>query len=675
MVDNTFGTYNPYEAFQVGQRNNLARQASLTGLRTSNLALNEQLRRQQAMYELSQNPDTAYLRDRVNGTGGVQSLDATGYQDPTAPAVPVEGGAASVPIRGRYAGITPQVPNTSGLPIVNVNSDLNNMTGPRAPAALALPNNNPRVRDYLRAFNQVISRRMNPEPLKQNLDVLVRQGLITQAQANAHYTSVVQYIRPRNTVNADQPSTINSPGLRAANPGTSQPQTQAPAVLPSAAGDQGAQNEATPYGSAAQLLARVAQGESGGRDNVGYGGATFQPTADGSHPGAAVAAQGPAGQTHAAGRYQFQPATWDRANNALGGNLDFNNAQDQDRAAWWLAQNDYARNTNGRSLASDIGSVPASQINQALASTWTSLGSPTSGGTQMASANAPVAARIYDYISNTPHAQLSSDIQDMTHEITFGISQYETLMRNGLVQEAMQLRGQIGTQVAQLESVRAVQAVDAWRSTQNVGDISNMLSQHYGAPALLHQITTGSDRGKWTVLLRGPDGQIRQVGTPMSEDDMQASLLMSVDSSYRQAAIAASQAAQAHLATATIDAQLGAWRDAQLQQGRTDAALAQQTIQTIGQQNVARIQAQAQVLIQQGQMHLTNGADGVTYGTTMGQDGQPVVVRIDTTQVPGPARTPGLLGTGLFSNSVQVPQTNVSPAVPATVAGLRIGAG
>lgn len=642
MADNTFGTYNPYEILQRGQQRNFDRQQTLIGLRTSNLALNEQLRRQQAMYELSQNPDTAYLRDRVNGTGGVQPLDATGYQDPTAAPAPVEGGAANAPIRGRYAGVVPQQRSPGVGPGSNTPRFDQNRIAPVTPRNLTSAQRRAWA-DYLetqgldrQAATQgnalTIGRRIG-HPYSaadqadrlarmQRLGIGVRNGIlvtITPQQSNARLSTA-------GIVNAGQP------------------QTQAPTVLPSAAGGQGALPSAQQSASVIPQLIPGAVVTSAYRSpshNAAVGGAS---TSDHMSDHALDIVL-PGGRT----------AT-DADRQTLVNGLGLEGQQIQ-----WIPNDPNSSGDGGTHLHIGWGG-----------------GASSSNAIQLASGaeqTTPVAARIFEHITNTSSEQVSSEIRDMTHEINFGLSQYETLMRNGLVQEAMQLRGQIVTQVAQLEGVRAVQAIDDWRSAENVHDISTLLSQRYRAPALLHQITTGSDRGKWTILLRGPDGQIRQVGTPMNEDDMQTSLLMSVDSSYRQAAIAASQEAQAHYATASIDAQLGAWRDQQLQQGRTEAQLAQQTIQTIGQQNVARIQAQAQVLIQQGQMHLTNGADGVTYGTTMGQDGQPVVVRIDTTQVPGPARTPGLLGTGLFSNSVQVPQTNVSPAVPATVAGLRIGAG
>jgi muramidase (phage lysozyme) len=105
-----------------------------------------------------------------------------------------------------------------------------------------------------------------------------------------------------------------------------------------------------------------------------YGGQKFSSFAD--HPRIAVPiTSGPnKGKTSsAAGRYQFIGSTWDRAAKALG-LTDFSPAN-QDRAAWWLAQQDYKSNT-GRDLTADLQSKdPATLagIRQSLGSTWEGL--------------------------------------------------------------------------------------------------------------------------------------------------------------------------------------------------------------------------------------------------------------------------------------------------------------
>jgi len=105
-----------------------------------------------------------------------------------------------------------------------------------------------------------------------------------------------------------------------------------------------------------------------------YGGQKFSSFAD--HPRIAVPiTSGPnKGKTSsAAGRYQFIGTTWDRAAKALG-LTDFSPAN-QDRAAWWLAQQDYKSNT-GRDLTADLQSKdPATLagIRQSLGTTWEGL--------------------------------------------------------------------------------------------------------------------------------------------------------------------------------------------------------------------------------------------------------------------------------------------------------------
>lgn len=115
------------------------------------------------------------------------------------------------------------------------------------------------------------------------------------------------------------------------------------------------------------LLDTIAGTESAGSYNVINGGAHFGSYAD--HPKAGQ--HGSAGI--AAGRYQFLPSTWDRAKAATGV-PDFSPVS-QDKAAWWLAQSDYRKNT-GRDLLTDLKSPDANVqagIRRALSSTWEGL--------------------------------------------------------------------------------------------------------------------------------------------------------------------------------------------------------------------------------------------------------------------------------------------------------------
>lgn len=100
-------------------------------------------------------------------------------------------------------------------------------------------------------------------------------------------------------------------------------------------------------GYAVGLMGAITATESGGKYNVLNGGETFTDMSD--HPRRV----GAGGTSTAAGKYQFVEATWDRAAAAL--NLpDFSPAS-QEKAAWWLAQQDYGART-GRNLDADLAS-------------------------------------------------------------------------------------------------------------------------------------------------------------------------------------------------------------------------------------------------------------------------------------------------------------------------------
>jgi muramidase (phage lysozyme) len=116
------------------------------------------------------------------------------------------------------------------------------------------------------------------------------------------------------------------------------------------------------------LLDSIAAGESGGSYTKLFGGRDFSDFSD--HPRQDIPIPYRPGMTSsAAGRYQFLGSTWDQASKALG--LKDFSPENQDRAALWLAQRDYARNSNGRSLDDDL---KARTFNpRYLASTWTSL--------------------------------------------------------------------------------------------------------------------------------------------------------------------------------------------------------------------------------------------------------------------------------------------------------------
>lgn len=94
------------------------------------------------------------------------------------------------------------------------------------------------------------------------------------------------------------------------------------------------------------ILNIIARDESNGAYTIMNGGAHFTSFAD--HPG-----PGREGHSSAAGRYQFIYSTWKSAQRALG--LPDFSPESQDRAAVWLAEQDYKTRT-GRNLQADLQS-------------------------------------------------------------------------------------------------------------------------------------------------------------------------------------------------------------------------------------------------------------------------------------------------------------------------------
>ncbi len=132
------------------------------------------------------------------------------------------------------------------------------------------------------------------------------------------------------------------------------------------------------------LLDAIAQGESDpSAESEGispyfilYGGGSFEalPNRDGYNGFPAWQGRD---NSHAAGRYQFEPATWKGIVPRFApGVPDFRNPGDQDWGAWMLAQQDYHARTGGNLLnalqfgdTGDIGGV--------LRPTWTSMSDNT----------------------------------------------------------------------------------------------------------------------------------------------------------------------------------------------------------------------------------------------------------------------------------------------------------
>lgn len=123
------------------------------------------------------------------------------------------------------------------------------------------------------------------------------------------------------------------------------------------------------------FLDALAVGESGGDDDpyhVLYGGGHFDETTPLRQGFYGFPEWDGKDNSHAAGRYQFEPATWKATAMRFDGETpDFRLPVWQDRLAWMLAQHDYQLKT-GRGLFTDLTLRPL-HVSFALHATWTSL--------------------------------------------------------------------------------------------------------------------------------------------------------------------------------------------------------------------------------------------------------------------------------------------------------------
>ena len=146
------------------------------------------------------------------------------------------------------------------------------------------------------------------------------------------------------------------------------------------------------------FLAALALGESGSNGGLFLGtGGTDLSAAKTDAYGFPI--WGGAGNSHAAGTYQFQPGTWDTI--AAKFNLNFGSASDQSQGAWMLAQQVYNQKTGG-SLESDLQSGAFDKVQSALKSTWTSV-------TGNASNPQGLASKLGEYISGATAANAPSN--------------------------------------------------------------------------------------------------------------------------------------------------------------------------------------------------------------------------------------------------------------------------
>jgi len=143
------------------------------------------------------------------------------------------------------------------------------------------------------------------------------------------------------------------------------------------------------------FLNALGMGETGGTGNYfeGVGGSNLSGL---STDASGFPTWNGLGNSHAAGEYQFQPATWNSIASQYG--LNFQNPADQNAGAWYLAEQTYAANNNGASLEQALQSGNYSSIQSSLSKVWTSV-----------TGNASLPQGLAAYLSQTVPGTSSSD--------------------------------------------------------------------------------------------------------------------------------------------------------------------------------------------------------------------------------------------------------------------------
>jgi len=144
------------------------------------------------------------------------------------------------------------------------------------------------------------------------------------------------------------------------------------------------------------LLNSIAVGESKGAYDVIVGGTKFNSYAE--HPGIIDPAlyKKTGFNSDAAGKYQFLSTTWKWIKDRL--KLADFSPENQDKAAWFLAQSDYQKRT-GKNLLSSLKQGDTIGVANALSPTWTSL----PGGSQPNSATNAFQANYAAAIPTAPN--------------------------------------------------------------------------------------------------------------------------------------------------------------------------------------------------------------------------------------------------------------------------------
>lgn len=258
------------------------------------------------------------------------------------------------------------------------------------------------------------------------------------------------------------------------------------------------------------LLETIAGPESAGDYNVIYGGSQFDSYAD--HPRQYVTiTSGPnkGKKSSAAGKYQFLGSTWDDIAERYD-IPDFSPAN-QDLAAWYLAKEEYRRDT-GRDLEADLQAGDLSRVPASLRNQWTSMpGGIEQGINASAFANAyaqhlgqPVTPAVAAINAAAPQAPV---MRPAAGKGNFW-SALTTPIRAGLAATGVQptvMRAASAVQGARPSNIFQVpmpirNAVMSRMMQQNIGSAPSVAQGHGGPGTRAYAVTSG---GSAPVMLAG----------------------------------------------------------------------------------------------------------------------------------------------------------------------------
>lgn len=251
-------------------------------------------------------------------------------------------------------------------------------------------------------------------------------------------------------------------------------------------------------GYAVGFLTVVGRGESSGEYNVMYSPEGRRYFSDFSkHPNLpATIPDGPhQGElSSASGKYGIIISTWNKAAQALG--LKDFSPESQDRAAWWIAQQDYAKRTGGRSLDAALASgnpVMILEAKRVLGSTYealTKIGDEEFLQAVLAGTGNPSSLLYSEGFSSIPYDQkvaILGDAQSQAAQIQQKI-QADAAQRQALAIEEFKRSIPTGAGMAQLNQLMTDQNLSYDQYTSLMELVKKQDEQGYDAAAFTNKL-------------------------------------------------------------------------------------------------------------------------------------------------------------------------------------------